>query len=306
MNGGPAGRGIGGFTLLELLIVVTVVLILTSMGAIALTSRIPSMKFGAQTTLVLKLLRSARERALADKKTWKVRIHQTRRVANVQELFRTDGDKGDGTGIIYGTHQYIFAAPVEAWYQTVPSAAVLSTKSFPMALKTLPTANYDVGIPVVPILTITDIAANPPGVQFPVEMASLRLPGIVELEDDVRIVSINGRTTWTAGTTYYGDGPNFDQPIPRLPNANPPLGNPPRPSPPAQPAPPNPPTADDRITDATYAPDGVFRFQPAHPAGPNNDFTVTFSNLTAQVAPANVDAISQTITLDYTTGFPHF
>ncbi len=279
------------------MIVVMVVLVLTSMAAIALTSRIPSMKFGAQTTLVLKLLRSARERAVADKKTWKVRFHQTRRVASAQELFRTDGDKGDGTGIIYGTHQYIFAAPVEAWWQSVPTLDILPTKVFPSALKTLPTANYDVGLPVVPILTVTNPAANPPGVQFPLEMASLRLTGIVELEDDVRIVAINGRPTWTGGATYYGTAP-YTEPIPRVPNANPPSGNPPRPAPGAG--------ADDRIADATFAPDGVFRFMPVNPAGPNNDFVITFSNLTAQIAPANVDAISQTITLDYTTGFPHF
>src|SRR5688572_8269869 len=94
-----------GFTLIELIVTLMLMLIISGTAGIGLTSRLPNLKLRAQATALLDTLSSNRELALHDKRTRKVRIHQTRRAADTGELFLQDD------AVTYGTHQIVFSAP---------------------------------------------------------------------------------------------------------------------------------------------------------------------------------------------------
>ncbi|MBI4870442.1 MAG: prepilin-type N-terminal cleavage/methylation domain-containing protein [Candidatus Riflebacteria bacterium] len=300
-----------GFTLLELLVVVMIVLVITGTGAVALTSKVPYMKLKGQASRVLGTLRIARERALSEGKTWKVRFHQVVRCATATDLFAPD------TMTTYGQHQFVFSAPVECWHRQPASATtqqdVLPSTVFPAVLRPWP--NYDVAITGnvtwVPIMQTYGIAAtfNPPGTPFPRSLASIKLDTAFELDPDVRITRINERQTFANAGSYGTVG--FDQPVPASPNAL--TGTPQRPLVRAA-APYSCDFYDDRIADVTYSPDGVFKFTPCPdtPAAPSlnpqfwPDMTIEFATFEAAASANYAPPNAITITIDRTTGFPHF
>ncbi|MBI4870429.1 MAG: type II secretion system protein [Candidatus Riflebacteria bacterium] len=301
--------------MLELLVVIIIMTVITGTGAISLTSKTASIKLKGQASLVLKTLRTARERALAEGKTWKVRFHQTRACSTVDDLFWRDGIARPGISPVddYGNHQFVFSAPVEAWYLQGGTSPydVSPTTVFPSVLKDMP--NYDGGLPAnrnwMPLMNLKDLSTSPPGDLLPTSLASIRLSGIQEIDPDVRIVRINGPThpTFTQGSPPRYAQQNFTEPLPTNPttldsNTRRPL---------VRTA--NPPSYlffDDRIADVTYSPDGVFKFQPCPDTPIGNpttfpDMTITFATY---AGATGVAAASEqlTITIDRTTGYPHF
>lgn len=282
-----------GFTLLELLVVVMIVLVITGTGAIALTSKVPYMKLWAQTSRVMDVIRVARERSLAEGRTYKIRIHQTAKATTVEGLFNRE------PGALTGLHQFVFSAPVQCWYRRGSSPAEISpTTVFPQVLKD--ERNYDGGQDAdklwTPILMVTDFGLSPPGLEFPTSLAAGKLADAFELDADVAIIRINEHWTWTSQATP----PRYDQtpwtePLPSNPN---PLSGP------------NPQPAyyayDDRIADITLSPDQVVKFQPTPDlSGELNDMTITFATLQGAQGSANASDVV-TLTIDRRTGFPHF
>lgn len=297
-----------GFTLLELLVVVMIVLVITGTGAVALTSKVPYMKLRAQASRVLDIIRMARERSQSEGRTYKVRIHQTITATYVEDLFLRD------TGARYGNHQLVFSAPVQCWYRKGSSPLEISpTTAFPATLKPWP--NFDGGQPSnlqwAPILMLSDYGQNPPGMEFPTSLATIKLSDAFELDPDIAIIRINGHKTYSnVPISPYCQIP-FNEPIPTSPNWV--TGTPPRPYVRTSGAP-SYYYYDDRIADITYSPDQVFKFQPTPdlpvaPATPTQtfDMTITFAtfegavkSLTENLAPPDVI----TITIDRRTGFP--
>ncbi len=306
-------RTIGGFTMVELLVVAVVVGVITSAGAMGLSSHVPGLKLRSQTLLFQRVLLSARERAMSEGVTQKVRIYQTRRVNSIRELFRRDGETFAPGQSTYGTHQMLYAAPVVAWHSEDFDFFLPSTV-MPAALKTAD--EYDEAAPAflpyypiisAPVLdpTLSNTVRDPTSGQlvcFPISLANMNLSGVVELDTNIRIVQINGLTTWRDVAPFYGDAP-YTNPIPRNPNTSAVSGAPPRPTG-------NPYSFDDRILDATYSPDGVFKFTPAH-TSPTADYSITLATSGGAVnLSAGLDRQDQansevtTIVIDRSTGVP--